>query len=42
RLLPLVEAAERIGAAAREAAIYNLDRRPLVLAAFETLAAAGR
>lgn len=40
RLLGLVEAAERISASAREAAIYNLDRRPLVLAAFRELAAA--
>lgn len=40
RLLALVEAAERIAAAAREAAIYNLDRRPLVLAAFQDLAEA--
>ena len=42
RLLPLVEAAERIAASAREAAIYNLDRRPLVLSAFQVLAQAGR
>ncbi|WP_232630998.1 DNA polymerase III subunit delta' [Methylobacterium sp. Leaf118] len=42
RLLPLVEAAERIAAAARDAAVYNLDRRPLVLAAFEALAGAPR
>lgn len=42
RLLALVEAAERIASSAREAAIYNLDRRPLVLAAFRELAGATR
>lgn len=42
RLLGLVEAAERIASSTREAAIYNLDRRPLVLAAFRELAAAAR
>ena len=40
RLVRLVEAAERIGAAARAAAIYNLDRRPVVLSAFSELAGA--
>ncbi|MCP1550024.1 MULTISPECIES: DNA polymerase III subunit delta' [Methylorubrum] len=41
-LLALVEAAERIASTAREAAIYNLDRRPLVLAAFRELSGATR
>ena len=41
-LLALVEAAERIASSAREAAIYNLDRRPLVLAAFRELSGATR
>ena len=40
RLARLVDAADRIGTAAREAAIYNLDRRPLVLSLFGTLAEA--
>ena len=40
RLLGLVEAAERIATAAREAAVYNLDRRPLILMAFRELAEA--
>lgn len=42
RLVRLVEASERVQTAAREAAIYNLDRRPVVLSAFEALAAAMR
>ena len=41
-LLPLAEASDRIANAAREAATYNLDRRPLVLSLFETLAGAMR
>ena len=40
RLLGLVEAAERIATAARDAAVYNLDRRPLILMAFRELAEA--
>ncbi len=40
-LLRLVEAAERIGTGAREAAVYNLDRRPLVLTIFGELAGPG-
>ncbi len=39
RLAALVEVADRFGRAAREAAIYNLDRRPVVLSLFEDLAA---
>jgi len=35
-----VEVAERFGRAAREAAIYNLDRRPVVLSLFGDLAEA--
>ncbi|GJE27435.1 DNA polymerase III subunit delta' [Methylobacterium organophilum] len=42
RLAALVEAAERVNRAAREAAIYNLDRRPLVLTLFEELSQALR
>ncbi len=42
RLLGLVEAADRIGAKAREAAVYNLDRRPLVLSLFGEVAGAMR
>ncbi|GJD53417.1 hypothetical protein OPKNFCMD_6192 [Methylobacterium crusticola] len=34
RLAALAEAAERIGRAAREAQVYNLDRRPVVLSLF--------
>jgi DNA polymerase-3 subunit delta' len=40
RLAALVEVAERFGRAAREAAIYNLDRRPVVLSLFGDLAEA--
>jgi len=39
RLAALVEVADRFGRAAREAAIYNLDRRPVVLSLFGDLAA---
>jgi DNA polymerase III subunit delta' len=38
RLAALVEVAERFGRAAREAATYNLDRRPVVLSLFGDLA----
>ncbi|MFB0491429.1 DNA polymerase-3 subunit delta' [Methylobacterium sp. OAE515] len=38
RLAALVEVADRFGRAAREAAIYNLDRRPVVLSLFGDLA----
>ncbi|MDP4006295.1 DNA polymerase III subunit delta' [Methylobacterium sp. NEAU K] len=40
RLAALVEVAERFGRAARDAAIYNLDRRPVVLSLFGDLAEA--
>lgn len=42
RLARLVEAADRIASSAREAAIYNLDRRPLVLSLFGALEGAMR
>jgi len=42
RLAALVEVCDKIARAAREAAIYNLDRRPLVLAAFRELSGATR
>ncbi|WP_238258287.1 DNA polymerase III subunit delta' [Methylobacterium gnaphalii] len=42
RLLGLVEASDRISEKAREAAIYNLDRRPLVLSLFTEAAGALR
>ncbi|MCE4224783.1 DNA polymerase III subunit delta' [Methylobacterium sp. C25] len=42
QLLALVEAAERIGEKSREAAVYNLDRRPLVLSLFGEVAGALR
>lgn len=38
RLAALVEVADRFGRAAREAAIYNLDRRPVMLSLFGELA----
>ncbi|WP_457108055.1 DNA polymerase III subunit delta' [Methylobacterium sp. P5_C11] len=38
RLAALVEVADRFGRVAREAAIYNLDRRPVVLSLFGALA----
>jgi DNA polymerase-3 subunit delta' len=41
-LLGLVEASDRISDKAREAAIYNLDRRPLVLSLFTEAAGALR
>ena len=41
RLAALVEVADRFGRAAREAAIYNLDRRPVVLSLFGDLAEVG-
>ncbi|MFE1602292.1 DNA polymerase III subunit delta' [Methylobacterium sp. ID0610] len=40
RLAALADASERIARAAREAAIYNLDRRPVILSLFEEVAAA--
>ena len=42
RLAALVEVCEKIARSAREAAIYNLDRRPLVLSLFGDLAGAAR
>ncbi|WP_375464181.1 DNA polymerase III subunit delta' [uncultured Methylobacterium sp.] len=42
RLAALVEVCENFGRAAREAAIYNLDRRPVVLSLFADLAGAVR
>jgi DNA polymerase-3 subunit delta' len=42
RLAPLVEVCEKVALSAREADIYNLDRRPLVLALFDDLADAVR
>ena len=41
RLAALVAVAERFGRAAREAATYNLDRRPVVLSLFGDLAEVG-
>ncbi len=41
RLAALVEVCDKFARAAREAAIYNLDRRPVVLALFADLAGAG-
>jgi len=41
RLAALVEVADRFGRTAREAAIYNLDRRPVVLSLFGDLAEVG-
>ncbi|MGY2050887.1 DNA polymerase III subunit delta' [Methylobacterium sp. JK268] len=40
RLAALAEASERIARAAREAATYNLDRRPVILSLFEEVAGA--
>ena len=40
RLAPLVEVCEKIRRQAREVDVYNLDRRPLVLAMFGDLAEA--
>jgi DNA polymerase-3 subunit delta' len=42
RLAPLVEVCEKVARAAQDADIYNLDRRPLVLATFGDLADAVR
>lgn len=42
RLAPLVEVCEKVARAARDTDVYNLDRRPLVLATFGDLAAAVR
>jgi DNA polymerase-3 subunit delta' len=42
RLAPLVEVCDKVARSAREIDIYNLDRRPLVLALFDDLAAAVR
>jgi DNA polymerase-3 subunit delta' len=42
RLAPLVEVCDKIARQAREIDIYNLDRRPLVLALFDDLADAVR
>jgi DNA polymerase-3 subunit delta' len=42
RLAPLVEVCDKIARSAREADIYNLDRRPLVLTMFGDLAGAVR
>jgi DNA polymerase-3 subunit delta' len=42
RLAPLVEVCDKVGRSAREVDVYNLDRRPLVLALFDDLAEAVR
>jgi len=42
RLMALVEASDAIATAAREAAVYNLDRRPVVLSLFGELVGAMR
>lgn len=42
RLAPLVEVCEKVARTAREVDVYNLDRRPLVLALFDDLAEAVR
>jgi DNA polymerase-3 subunit delta' len=42
RLAPLVEVCEKVARAARDTDVYNLDRRPLVLATFGDLADAVR
>ncbi|MFD0938463.1 XRE family transcriptional regulator, partial [Methylobacterium trifolii] len=42
RLAALVEVCDKFARAAREAAIYNLDRRPLVLSLFADLAGTAR
>ena len=42
RLAPLVEACEKVARAAREAEIYNLDKRPVMIALFGDLADAVR
>jgi DNA polymerase III subunit delta' len=42
RLAPLVEVCEKVAQSAREVDVYNLDRRPLVLALFDDLAGAIR
>ncbi|HEX8164983.1 MAG TPA: DNA polymerase III subunit delta' [Beijerinckiaceae bacterium] len=42
RLAPLVEVCEKVARAAREAEIYNLDKRPVVIALFGDLAEAVR
>jgi DNA polymerase-3 subunit delta' len=42
RLAPLVEVCDKVARQAREIDIYNLDRRPLVLALFDDLADAVR
>jgi DNA polymerase-3 subunit delta' len=40
RLAALVEVCDKVALAAREASIFNLDRRPLILSMFGDLAAA--
>ena len=42
RLARLADASERINAAARDAEIYNLERKPLVFGVFGLLAEATR
>ncbi|MBB4041575.1 DNA polymerase-3 subunit delta' [Microvirga flocculans] len=42
RLAPLVEVCEKIGRAAREIDVFNLDRRPFILTMFDDLADAVR
>ncbi|HEX8665142.1 MAG TPA: DNA polymerase III subunit delta' [Beijerinckiaceae bacterium] len=42
RLAPLVEACEKVARAAREAEVYNLDKRPVVIALLSDLAEAVR
>jgi DNA polymerase-3 subunit delta' len=42
RLAPLVEVCEKVTRAAREAELYNLDKRPVVISLFGDLADAIR
>lgn len=42
RLAPLVEVCDKVARSAREIDVYNLDRRPLILALFDDLAEAIR
>lgn len=42
RLAPVAQVWEKLAASAREAEIYNLDRRPLILTMFQDLSAAMR
>ena len=42
RLAPLAEACEKVARAAQDVEVFNLDRRPLVIALFDDLAQALR